>query len=321
MHSENNDVLILMASYNGENYIAEQLESIILQTHTHWKLIIRDDCSADKTTDIVRAFVAKDNRIQLICGEYNVGSVRNFSLLLDEVANEPYVMFADQDDYWKKEKIERSILKIKEKENRSGEPHTPILIYTNLEYVDGNLIPLKKYIRFALPTDLALKQLMLQNWIYGCTMLFNRALLPFIKSIPPEMENHDYWVALVASSVGIILHEDSTTVLYRQHGNNISGQYNHDSVNMRFRRIFIKHKTQIALYSAKYTMLFVLYQRLYEKLPLANKKLLSGFLDAIKSNGFKRLGFAISNQIKCPGAPQTLLAYFYLLVTPFKNQK
>lgn len=101
-------ITIIMAAYNGQEYINEQLESIKNQTYRDWRLVVRDDGSSDKTVDILKKF-AKEVEQQVIIkvNEEPSGSAkRNFARLLQDVQNSSYVMFTDQDDIWKKDKIE-----------------------------------------------------------------------------------------------------------------------------------------------------------------------------------------------------------------------
>src|SRR5574337_1707356 len=98
-------VNILMSTYNGEKFVADQIESIQKQAYTDWNLIIRDDGSSDRTCEIVDDFVSKDNRIKLIRAE-NVGVIKSFHELVTDNNNADFYFFADQDDYWLPERSE-----------------------------------------------------------------------------------------------------------------------------------------------------------------------------------------------------------------------
>ena len=102
-----------------------------------------------------------------------------------------------------------------------------------------------------------LAHLLAQNHIYGCTMMINKALSKKVYPIPKEAENHDYWVALIASVFGTIKYLDKRTILYRQHNRNISGSHDNSSFKKRFRRIFIEGKN-FKDAGARYTMMQVL---------------------------------------------------------------
>ena len=121
---------VLLATYNGEKYVGEQIESILNQTYKNIRLVISDDCSSDNTVNILKEYEKKDNRIKLYIQSQNLGVVKNIEFLLENVENELY-MLSDQDDVWKKEKVEKTIAKLKE-ENLD-------LVFGDLEIVDENL--------------------------------------------------------------------------------------------------------------------------------------------------------------------------------------
>ena len=99
---------ILMATYNGEKYIVEQIDSIINQTYKNWNLLIRDDNSTDRTLEIIKNYQKKDARIRILDNnKVNLGIVKNFEKLL-KISESELIMFSDQDDIWKKGKIKTS---------------------------------------------------------------------------------------------------------------------------------------------------------------------------------------------------------------------
>lgn len=97
---------VLLASYNGEKYIEAQISSILNQTYKNIKLIISDDCSTDGTKKILKEYAQKDDRIELYLQEKNLGVVKNIEFLLKKVSSNLY-MLSDQDDVWLHEKIEK----------------------------------------------------------------------------------------------------------------------------------------------------------------------------------------------------------------------
>ena len=104
---------ILLATYNGEKYVIEQIESILHQTYKNIRLLISDDCSTDDTRQILEQYQKKDNRIEIFFQEKNLGYIRNFAFLLNQVKNK-YYMLSDQDDVWLPEKVEKSIQFLKQ---------------------------------------------------------------------------------------------------------------------------------------------------------------------------------------------------------------
>ena len=121
---------ILLATYNGEKYLRDQIDSILNQTYADFNLIISDDASTDDTVKILEEYKKKDSRITVYIQEKNIGSNNNFEFLLTKVQND-YYMLSDQDDIWEKEKIEKSVKKIKET--------NADLVFSDLAVVDANL--------------------------------------------------------------------------------------------------------------------------------------------------------------------------------------
>ena len=121
---------ILMATYNGEKYLKEQIDSILNQTYKNINLIIADDCSKDSTREILKEYEKKDKRVKVFYQEKNLGCVKNFEFLLNQVKSEIF-MLSDQDDVWLPEKVEKTYQKL---ENENAD-----LAFCDLEVVDKNL--------------------------------------------------------------------------------------------------------------------------------------------------------------------------------------
>src|SRR4051812_4471996 len=176
LESKGETICILLASYNGEKFISDQLESLLSQTYANWKLFIRDDGSTDKTLQIVNRYVAKDPRISLVCDSIrNSGSCQNFARLLDLTRQEyKYFMFCDQDDVWLPTKIEETFALMLRTE-RQHHGSMPILAYSNFQYVYDNLkiIESKKRFESTKVKQLQFPHLLAQNPAYGCTMMLN----------------------------------------------------------------------------------------------------------------------------------------------------
>lgn len=223
-----------MSTYNGEKYLQEQLNSIRNQTNMDWKLYIRDDGSTDKTTDIIRKNIKEDSRIIFFndntYDEFeNLGVAKSFMKLL-EVVDADYYMFADQDDFWLPDKVARSIEIMDKLENEDRE--RPNLVYVKNKIVDSNL----ECIEFMTedndmifqdskknPQDLLVVTVFF-NHISGCSLMFNRCLKNLACNVDLNMiDVHDYWIALVAASIGKIEYINEPLFLYRQHNNNEIG--------------------------------------------------------------------------------------------------
>lgn len=219
-------VQILMATYNGERFLSEQIESLLAQSYCNWRLLIRDDASTDSTPSILRHYAESEpRRITVIYGENNLGAKANFAKLLD-LADSPYVMFCDGDDVWLPEKITKTMAVMLSLE-KEGALDVPVLVHTDLRVVDGKLEELGRsfweYQNSRPRAGGVLNRLLIQNCVTGCTTMLNRALVEAARPVPEEAIMHDWWIALVASSFGHIGIINDQTLLYRQHGGNDTG--------------------------------------------------------------------------------------------------
>ena len=134
-------IIILLASYNGEKYLADQIRSIQGQTISNWTLLVRDDGSQDNTRDVLHKFAGKDTRIRYVNDQLGcLGTTRNFGALMRVALAEgaDAVFFSDQDDIWLPHKIARQLQFLQDMERQYG-PGTPLLCYSDLEVVDQNL--------------------------------------------------------------------------------------------------------------------------------------------------------------------------------------
>lgn len=210
-------VNILMSTYNGEKFVAEQIESIQQQTFADWKLLIRDDGSTDKTCEIADEFAKKDQRIQLIKAE-NVGVIQSFyELVKTEEAD--FYFFADQDDYWLPEKLEIILAQAQKHDNTK-----PVMYYTDLKVTDKNLsVTSESMIKSQSDhANTQLVQELTENTVTGGASMINHALATLWQTTS-NIIMHDWYLAVLASAVGELVYIDQPTHLYRQHESNVLG--------------------------------------------------------------------------------------------------
>ncbi len=221
------NVAILLAVYNGEKYLHQQLDSIVNQSYKDWKLYIRDDGSLDDSLLIINKFIADyPDKLKLVDDNLkNLGSCNNFFQILKNV-DADYYMFADQDDVWNTDKIEITLHHFK-KIKKKDEIKKPLLLHTDLEVVDINLNRIAtsfwNYQQMDVIKGNSFNKLLVQNIVTGCTMMFNNELKMKLEILPDNVFVHDWWIALVASKFGSIDHTDIQTIKYRQHPNNVAG--------------------------------------------------------------------------------------------------
>lgn len=225
-------VTILLATYNGEKYLGELMNSLLCQTYKDIRIVIRDDCSADNTRSIILDYQQKfPDTVIFVPSDEPSGSAMNnfFALLSIDWLEGEYFMFCDQDDYWLPDKVEKTLSLMQEVQ--AGDRSIPVIVHTDLIVADGNLDETApSFIRYQglHPSRCGLNYLLVQNNITGCTMMFNRRLLELTSGIAntDNIMMHDWWMGLIASAFGKIIFLDFPTILYRQHGDNEVGAIN-----------------------------------------------------------------------------------------------
>ena len=214
-------VEILMATYNGEKYLKEQIESIINQSYNDWTLLIRDDKSKDNTVSIIEEYERKDSRIKLLRDKKeNLGFVKNFEELLKS-SHKEFIMFSDQDDYWEKDKIKNYIEILKKNENLMQKP---LLIHSNSFVCDKNLKIMKqKFINSFNAREKETNSYFFSYIVQGSTAMINKKMkevsMPFLKTVTL----HDRYFHLLAEFFGNRIFIDKSLMKYRQHTDNKIG--------------------------------------------------------------------------------------------------
>lgn len=237
-----NKIAILLSTYNGENYLVEQIESILSQTYSHWTLYIRDDGSQDKTLDILLDYEQRFSNIVVFQNDQtNLGPLGSFLWLMKSVESE-YYMFCDQDDVWLSNKIELTfseMLKLKE----GSKDDLPLLVFTDLLVTDDKLNVIAKSMWNFWGLDKIMipeKYLLVTTLATGCTMLFNHQAKIISLKFATKAIMHDSLIALsVLSSKGKIMPLKKSLINYRQHSNNVLGAMN---VNYSFFSRILKLK-------------------------------------------------------------------------------
>lgn len=210
-------IIVLLSSYNGEKYIREQLDSLLLQEGVEISIVVRDDGSNDGTLQILEEY-EELGKITVIRGE-NIGWKKSFMELLYTSPEADYYAFCDQDDIWLPNKLISAVKKLEEMPSQE-----PNLYGSNLRFykdgVDMGLVR-KNDIAHSLYTSLV------ANLTAGCTMVFNKVLRDLIHNNPPQIDfPHDYWIYQVASLLGNVYYDQESYILYRQHDNNQIGTTN-----------------------------------------------------------------------------------------------
>lgn len=223
------DIAILLATYNSESFLSEQLDSLFNQTYQEWTLYIRDDGSKDNTMCLIQKYQEKyPQRIIIINDlEYHIGPMNSFMRLLEKI-NADYYMFCDHDDVWLPHKIEISLNKMYEIEKQN--PQLPIIIHTDLQVVNQQLNKISasfwKYSKLKPHILKKFNYIGVCNCVTGCTMLLNKYAKIIAFPYPPYAPMHDWWIAAKVAKLGKIVEIPTPTILYRQHMTNKVGARN-----------------------------------------------------------------------------------------------
>lgn len=213
-------VNIVMATYNGEQFLAEQIESIQKQTYQDWQLLIRDDGSSDQTQTIIKRFVEEDSRIRFINenDQTNLGVIDSFFQLVKFEEADVY-FFSDQDDIWLPDKVERTL-----QEAQKYPTASPLMVYMDLKVVDQNLIVLSESMIRSQShhANTELVQELTENTVTGGVAMMNHALAQ-LWTDTDDIIMHDWYLALLATTFGQLVYIDQSGELYRQHENNVLG--------------------------------------------------------------------------------------------------
>lgn len=207
------EVVVLLATYNGQKYLREQIDSVLNQTGVNVRLFVKDDVSTDDTVKILESYKNK-GLLEYYVGEKNLGPAQTFLDLIFSSPTAEYYAFCDQDDVWSKEKLAVAIEAI-------GGTERPCLYHGFAARVNEALveIPFTPYkIKHTLGSALVTSST-------GCTMVFNNSLMIILRSYRPRIvEMHDAWVYRVAYAMKAkVIYDQKSYIKYRQHDNNVSG--------------------------------------------------------------------------------------------------
>ncbi len=209
---------VLMATYNGEKYLQEQIESILRQqTDVPFDLIVRDDGSKDRTVEILEAY-QKDGKLRYYAGE-NAGAAKGFIQLLRDNAGYELYAFADQDDEWLPGKLQKGIDAVRG-------ASAPTLYCTNAALVDSELNSLGRNTHRERPTYNLVSMLCLASCAQGCTSVFNEALARVMREhpMPDVFIMHDSLLTCVCALIGgTVIYDHEPSMHYRMHGSNVFG--------------------------------------------------------------------------------------------------
>lgn len=199
-----------MCTYNGENYIREQIESIINQTYPIFEILIQDDCSSDSTVNIVKEYTLAYPHIHLFQNSKNMGVNANFRDVFYKTKGD-YISVSDQDDIWLPNKIEQMVLYINEF----------AMVVSNSCLFGENI---SKSLLFEAKPNYSSIAILLKNGVFGHTALFNKNILPDNMLSWNYHLDYDTDIGLIASAKGGVYYIDEVLTLWRRHSLCVSGK-------------------------------------------------------------------------------------------------
>lgn len=211
-----------MATYNGARWLPPFLASVAAQDWPALRVVASDDGSTDDTLAVLESFAGRAIAVHRNAGRQ--GFAGNFANAIRHT-DARYVALADQDDWWRTDKIARLVATAQALEAEHG-VDTPVLVFSDIEVVDERLATISPSL-FAggagAAGTLTFADYLFGNHVPGCAMLLNRALIGRAMPIPDEVAFHDWWFSLVAAGLGRVAAVDAPLIKYRQHGGNTLG--------------------------------------------------------------------------------------------------
>ncbi len=310
------DVVVLLAAYNGERYLQAQLDSILGSDYRGRISVL---LGLDPSTDDSRAALTQydSGAVEVIEHTTSSGSAMgNFSRLMCYASQrtENYFCLSDQDDVWLPRKLALGMEKLKALEQIYGDA-VPLLVFSDAEVVDEKLRTIAaSFWRYEkLEPDLcrAYKNLAVQNVAQGCTFVLNRALLEKVHHIPALARMHDHWMMLVAAVFGHIDYIDAPTLKYRQHSRNVLGSAG-QHLGSVFRRLLLKRDSIRAAIRASENQALVFLEEYKADLSDSEREFFEQFSRLSERSFLSRRLFCARHALRMSSGLRTLGFYLFI---------
>ena len=219
-------ISVAIATYNGEKFIKEQLDSILCQIDKQDEIIISDDGSTDDTLNIIKSY--DDDRIRIVNGPH-AGVKQNFANAISKSKGK-YILLSDQDDIWMKNKVD-IILDTFEKEKCTCILHDNITFDSNTEKIIQH-----SFFEFRNSRPGILKNI-IKNSYMGCCMAFEEKMKEYFLPIPNNIEMHDQWIGIISEKYGKNIFINDKLIKYRRHNNNVTKLKHNNLIKMFTNRV------------------------------------------------------------------------------------
>lgn len=290
-------IAILMATYNGEKFIREQIDSIIAQTYSDWILYINDDGSTDNTITIVEEYAKRfPKQIIIMKNETEMhGPASNFFELMQKVPKADWYALCDQDDVWYDDRLEKMLKKAMEYQNCS---EIPFIVFGQAEVVDEKLNVITDsladcigidFSKFVNSSELGIHTFF--NAIHGCTLLYNNILhekllnrlsLELVYDMS-ALKGHDSWLTEVCAWFGKIVYVDQKIIKYRQHSKSVTEEGKRLWKSILYKLFNTKDMlNKIRAYRLRMIMKIKLFEEIFsEELSEKQRRMISDLLETI----------------------------------------
>ena len=213
MNGKMKKAAILLSTWNGENYLSEQIESLLAQDWNDLVICVRDDGSSDGTPALLESRRG-DPRFRITLGE-NLGFAKSFLTLLRENGGADCYFFCDQDDVWLPDKVSRCAAALEQ-----VDPARPALCFTGREICSEDL---KRLGPAPMPSNIGFLNALADCVPMGCCMAFNAAARDLAaEHLPEHCCGHDWWLYLLCAAFGEVIPLPESGILYRRHEGNVS---------------------------------------------------------------------------------------------------
>lgn len=283
-------ISVALCTFNGDKYLKEQLSSIYAQTILPAELVVCDDGSTDTTVSIIREFAIESPfPVQVHVNPSQLGVRKNFCKAV-ELCKSDFIAFSDQDDVWLPHKLESAVNLIQQSPNSSS-----TLYCSRLQYVNEEL---DKLGLSAIPSAIGFHNAVVENIATGCSVVFGLEIKErLLQAKTKDMIMHDWWAYLIAAAFGHVIYDSTPTVLYRQHGRNVTGWERkplkiYNRIKWLIQRLRSGKQGMDSLNQA------VRFISTYSDIPKENCAIVEKMLYLRKANFFKRLPYTLRPDVK-----------------------
>ena len=279
-------ITVLLSIYGESPFLTDFLKSLQEQSCREFQLL----CRIDGNFTLPDELNARFPDFMVLADKEHCGVVRSYSKLLASAPESSYYMFADQDDVWHSDKVEKTLSAMKKAEEKWGSS-TPILVHSDLHVVTEELSGISdSFIRYQSldPGKTDLKDLLIQNNVTGCTVMINKALYDLV-SVPSNAVCHDWYVALTAAAFGRIVFINDALTEYRQHNSNVYGAVPRKNFIKKFlSRGSLKERLRLTQMQAA-----VFAEQYHEKLSPRQREMLTAWADNLNEPSYLKRIFCV----------------------------